>query len=237
MAHGTEDRGRLLERFRGYLRLLAQAQLEPVLQGKLDPSDVVRQTLLEAYQDLDQHQGQSEAQAAGWLRTILANNLAAQQSSPAAQAERHEQLLGLAEALARLPEDQRQTSELKHLEGLSVEDACRRMGRSEASVAGLLRRGLKRLRELLAEEACPCPSAPSGASRRGRGQALAPSAGPPIRTTPPEREPGGAEGRRPFGPAQAGFARVRASQRPRRCLRRAPEERCASVGESRAGLC
>ena len=39
----------------------------------------------------------------------------------------------------------------RNLEGWSVLDISRRMGRTEAAVAGLLRRGLKRLRELLGE--------------------------------------------------------------------------------------
>jgi len=63
--------------------------------------------------------------------------------------ERNERLLTLAEAMAQLPEDQRRALELHHLEGLSVVAAARRMGRSTSSVAGLLHRGLKALRETL----------------------------------------------------------------------------------------
>ena len=66
--------------------------------------------------------------------------------------ERQEQLLRLARALAQLPDDQRTAVELHHLRDGPVAEIARQMGRTEAAVAGLLRRGLKRLRELLAEE-------------------------------------------------------------------------------------
>jgi RNA polymerase sigma-70 factor (ECF subfamily) len=73
-------------------------------------------------------------------------------SSPSEHAVRQEMLVRLAAALAELPDDQRTAVELHHLQGCSVAEVAGQLGRSEAAVAGLLRRGLKRLRELLRDE-------------------------------------------------------------------------------------
>jgi RNA polymerase sigma-70 factor (ECF subfamily) len=64
------------EHFRSYLRLLAGLQVGPRLRPKLDPSDLVQQTLLKAYQARDQFRGGSAAAMAAWLRQILARTLA-----------------------------------------------------------------------------------------------------------------------------------------------------------------
>jgi RNA polymerase sigma-70 factor (ECF subfamily) len=186
MNHQAGKSGPTLERFRAYLRLLARLQLDPRLQGKLDPSDLVQQTLLQALQALDRFQKRSDAELAGWLRQILAHNMAnaardlnrakravarefslegaleqssarleawliAQQSSPSQEAQRKEQVLRLAEALASLPEAQCEALSRRYLQSWSLDDIGRHLGRSPAAVAGLIKRGLKQLRLLLRE--------------------------------------------------------------------------------------
>jgi RNA polymerase sigma-70 factor (ECF subfamily) len=179
-----EQSGASLEGFREYLRLLARVHLDRRLQSKLDPSDVVQQTLLEAYQSLGQFRGQGPAQKAAWLRQILARNLAnavrdlgrnkrdvqrersleaalensslrleawlaAEQSSPSQQAARREDVVRLAEALAQLPEPQREAILLRHIQDCPLADIAQQLNRSKAAVAGLLHRGLEQLRLLL----------------------------------------------------------------------------------------
>jgi RNA polymerase sigma factor (sigma-70 family) len=63
-----------LERFRSYLLLLAGMQLEARPRSKIEASDVVQETLLEAHAQLDQFEGDDSALAA-WLRQALTNNL------------------------------------------------------------------------------------------------------------------------------------------------------------------
>lgn len=175
-----------LERYRGYLRFLARAHLDPRLRGKLDPSDLVQQTFLHAHQALAQFRG-TEAALAAWLRQILARALAhaardfgrdkrdvsrersleaaldasssrlevwlaSEQSSPSATADRNEQMLRLADALAELPEAQREAVVLHYWQDLSVGEIAEQMGRTPAAVASLLKRGLRQVRRQLKTE-------------------------------------------------------------------------------------
>jgi RNA polymerase sigma-70 factor (ECF subfamily) len=85
----------------------------------------------------------------------LANWLAAEQSSPSTHMRRQEDAMRLANALGQLPEQQRQSVELRHLQGLSLAEIALALGCSKAAVVGLLHRGVKKLRELLEAESQP----------------------------------------------------------------------------------
>jgi RNA polymerase sigma-70 factor (ECF subfamily) len=184
MAHEPAPPDLPLERYRAYLLLLARLQLGGQFPEKLDASDVVQQTLLEAHRKREQFRGDSPQQLLAWLRKLLACTLtdalrtlgrakrdagrersleaaldesaerlhawlAAEQSSPSERADRNEQLVRLADALARLSEDQRQALVLRHCHGWPVADIARQLGRTTAAVAGLLKRGARQLRVLL----------------------------------------------------------------------------------------
>ena len=49
--------------------------MAPDLRSKIDSSDVVQQTLMEAHEKLEQFQGKSETEMAAWLGRILSNNV------------------------------------------------------------------------------------------------------------------------------------------------------------------
>ncbi len=143
--------------------------------------------MLEAHRGRSQFRGENNDELRGWLRRIMARNLAdevrkfrrgkrdagleqslqaaltnsslcleryldAGISRPDHRAMRNEQLIGLAAALESLPDDQRRAVTLHHLQGKTAAEIATEMERTEIAVAGLLRRGLKRLRELLREE-------------------------------------------------------------------------------------
>jgi RNA polymerase sigma-70 factor (ECF subfamily) len=179
-------RNRPLEEFRSYLLLLARLQLERGPRNRIDASDIVQQTLLEAHTKADQFQGDDSALTA-WLRQALVNNLrdawralrkgkrdirreqaiaqaverssvrlegilAAPPSSPSQKAVRNEDLLRLADALTQLPEPQREAIVLHHLQGCSLVETAQCLGKTDAAIAGLLHRGLKKLREIMIKE-------------------------------------------------------------------------------------
>ncbi len=75
--------------------------------------------------------------------------LAADVSSPSAQAQRRERAAVLADVLERLAEDHRDVIVMRNLEGLPFEDVARRMGRTAGAVRVLWVRAVDALRRQL----------------------------------------------------------------------------------------
>jgi RNA polymerase sigma-70 factor (ECF subfamily) len=136
-AHRARDqlRGQTEAERAAWLRRILATTLVDAARQLGGKRDVGREQSLEA----------SLQQSSARLEALLGSA----SSSPSGQAMRHEEMAQLAQALAQLPEDQRSAIELHHLHGQSVREVATTLGRSERSVAGLLRRGLEKLRQLL----------------------------------------------------------------------------------------
>jgi len=184
MSGPAEEKRRPIEEYRDYIRLLTSMQFGLRMRGKLDESDIVQQTVLEACQNDSQFRGQTEAERLAWLRSILANvitgaarrfttqsrnirrelsleaelnlsasrlerALTADQTSPSGHFVRAEEVLALAKAMAQVSKEQREVLELHHLKGMPLAEVAAQVGKSRPAVAGLLFRGLRKLRELM----------------------------------------------------------------------------------------
>ena len=77
--------------------------------------------------------------------------LIAEQSTPSGPVRQAEEILEMARALDELPSFQREAIVMFYWQGCSLAEIGEIMGCSGPAVAGLLHRGLKRLRERLAE--------------------------------------------------------------------------------------
>jgi RNA polymerase sigma-70 factor (ECF subfamily) len=75
LARAGQDQalGQLLELYRNYLGLLARLEIGRRLQGKVDDSDLVQDTFLQAHGHFAQFRGTTEAELVSWLRQILAD--------------------------------------------------------------------------------------------------------------------------------------------------------------------
>jgi len=147
---------------------------------RVDESDVAQQSCISALRDFDRFEGTEVAEFAAWLQRIHEQNVrdvvrdhtvyekravsketddaeAVQAArtelvSPSQQAIEGERKAKIARALETLPDAQREAVRLRHLEGCSLAEIARRLDRTEAATAGLLKRGLAKLREKLKDE-------------------------------------------------------------------------------------
>lgn len=68
-------KGQLLDHFRPYLNVIAQRMLNERVRGRLDPTDIVQVTFLEASRDFPAFRGENIDSLLAWLRNILRNNV------------------------------------------------------------------------------------------------------------------------------------------------------------------
>jgi RNA polymerase sigma-70 factor (ECF subfamily) len=169
-----------LEEYRAYLETLTFIRIDPRLRSKFDPSDIVQETLLEAWSDLERIQALDAEGRRRWLRHRLECNLrdrtrlcgvgqersledaaasarrlpswlVAEEDSPGERLAEQENALRLVEALSQLGVRQREALILKIYHGWTMAQIAEHLGCTSSAVAGLYARGLMALRKALAE--------------------------------------------------------------------------------------
>ena len=70
-AGDRDAQNQLFEMCRAYVAFLARSHVESWIQAKVDASDLVQQTLLEAHGGLEKFDGTTEGEWLAWLKQIL----------------------------------------------------------------------------------------------------------------------------------------------------------------------
>ena len=171
-----------LGEFRAWLKILALCRISFNLRGRIDPSDIVQETLCAAVQWQQKVGVRSRAETMHWLRRKLRDELVDRlrrlklepinmsflddysldesshrigdllpdsQSDAHAKVVREEDALFVANMLGKLTPPQAEAVVLKHCEGWSVKEISRHMNNTPGAVGGLLKHGMRHLRELM----------------------------------------------------------------------------------------
>ena len=182
-------RQQLLDRYRDYLRRMVAVRLDRRLAARVDVSDVVQETLVEAARRLDDYLRERPIPFYGWLRQLagerivdahrrhvttqrrsvtlehrelelpdasadqLVRRLFAADTSPSNRMIRQERHERLKEALASLPQRDREVLVMRHLEQLSTSEIAAMLEITEPAVKSRLLRALIRMREQMGEPA------------------------------------------------------------------------------------
>lgn len=153
---------------------------EQVVKVGARPSDIAQGSLMKVFQNLDKFRGTSEGEWWSWLRRIVKNEAfqtyrdgmrqvraapdtvpleakealgaRATERSPSQVTATKEEWRRLLSAFGLLPESQREALSLFHLEGLPVSGIAERMGKTPKAVESLMGRGVRTLRDDMAEE-------------------------------------------------------------------------------------
>jgi RNA polymerase sigma-70 factor (ECF subfamily) len=172
----------LFTRHRPQLRQLVELRMDPKLRARVDPSDVVQETQLEAFRRLADYLERRPMPFRLWLRKtacerllkirrhhvrtaqrdvqrevalpdhsslLLAQQLIAPGSTPSEQFDRREAARLVRQAMAQLPEVDREILLMRNFEGLSNQEAAQVLQIDPATASQRFGRALLRLRKLL----------------------------------------------------------------------------------------
>lgn len=173
--------GKVLDSYRAFLGMVAADELATDLQAKVDPSDLVQKTFMDAQQGFHQFEGKSPWELQAWLEKMLHHNLmdcgkfwrrtekraiareipletdsrqidvVGEDTTPSKQAISTEEKNALDAALARLPADHRQVILLRYQDRVEFEDIAAVMERSVEAVRKLWGRAVLLLQKELRE--------------------------------------------------------------------------------------
>ncbi|WP_437191077.1 sigma-70 family RNA polymerase sigma factor [Planctomicrobium sp. SH527] len=163
---------RLMEIYRPLL-VNAASQFIPVgLQGRIDRSDLVQETLIRGFTQKDRFRGTTSNEFVVWLRQILQNIaidairhhttakrdarrstesveiLVSQEDSPSQNLGQQEEFERIAIAMSQLTPDQRQVVELRS-KGMAFKEIGEQTGRTEDATRRIWGRGVAKLMQIL----------------------------------------------------------------------------------------
>jgi RNA polymerase sigma-70 factor (ECF subfamily) len=169
----------LFERYRRRLAVLVRFKLGEEWRGKLDIDDLVQDTMMRAYRDLDSFTYRSPGSFLHWLSAI-ADHVIADAVRYQGRARRHatevvrfrsesnplgpepidsltpsrvfaqgERLQALLQKMDELPEQYREVLLLSKIEGLTTQEMAERLKKPHEAVSLLIFRAVRRLRELM----------------------------------------------------------------------------------------
>jgi len=169
---------RLYREIRELLKAVARKRLHRDVETLIDPSDCVQKAMTKAYRNRPGFRGTRLIQFHSWLVRIVINQVhtdnrfwgprtcqqlpltkgsASSKLFPVQQepADPKTEVDRLLTAIERLPEAQRDAVKMRKLERKSVDEIAAHLGRSKEATAGLIKRGMIRLAEMLTAEKRP----------------------------------------------------------------------------------
>lgn len=162
------DLDRLVAHATPVLQKVAARMMGAALRQRCRTSDLVQSALVEAIASMPSFRGKEDSEFVGWTMRIMERNaldrqrrlmtkkrridredaggdmslqnLVADEASPSQTAINREELLRIALAMRKLPDDQRRILQIVALQGGSHSEAARSLGRSEGACRVLLAR-------------------------------------------------------------------------------------------------
>ena len=171
---------KLFQRAQRKLRGAAKQRVDARHPGGARPSDIEQETAERVLRKFDTFEGNTEAEWFEWIERIVATRAvqsvrnarrkkraipgglpldapeaeaaASPRTSPSQATCRNEEWRLLLRCLHELPDDQREAIKLRYLEECSFGEVAERMGKTQASVKGLVDRGIKAIQARMQEK-------------------------------------------------------------------------------------